>query len=96
MISHNPSRFKHTNQILRGLGQLTTKNFDFVMNDPSKEEKVTKALKELEEAEKKRELVLENVRNRNELMKRNEIEVIENKSKKRFFFICLCSKIFGK
>ena len=51
------------------------------MNDPSKDEKVSKALKELGEAEKKRELVLENVRNRNELLKRNEIEVKENKSK---------------
>jgi hypothetical protein len=97
LISHNPSRFKYTNQILRSLGQLTTKNFDFVMNDPSKDEKVSKALKELGEAEKKRELVLENVRNRNELLKRNEIEVKENKSKIiLFYFFIFFSKIFGK
>ena len=81
LISHNPNKFKQTNQILRSLGQLTANNYNIVTKDQNRDEKVTKALKDFESAEKNRESVLLQVKQREEMLKRNEIETKENKSK---------------
>jgi hypothetical protein len=96
LINKNPQRFKHTNALLKDLGQFAKNNMHIVINSDKEKEKIETALKEFEKTEKDRDRLLQGKKNAENLIKRNDKELKEMKSINYFIIHRLYPKFTNK
>jgi hypothetical protein len=75
LISKNPEKFKHTNRLLKTIGELSKNNMHILYNDTQEKEKAEKAYKEFEEAAVERKKLKEYSMNMDQIIKSNKQEL---------------------
>jgi hypothetical protein len=75
IISSNPEKFKHTNNMLKSLGGLAKNNMHILFSEKEEKEKADKAYKEFEKAAEDRKKLSQNIKSIDNMMKSNNKEL---------------------
>jgi hypothetical protein len=95
LIAKNPDKFKHTNKIMKSIGQLAKNNMHIIYNSDQDKKNMEKVMKDFEEAERQRNRLMEYNKKVQDTVKQNQDELKENAIKgKNFIFLKIKNKFF--